>query len=117
MATKETENILRIKQGDQYQLPVKISLNGEEITSEYLFLLSSIEFTFEGLAPILVDVNESFLAGENVFLLPLTQEQTFQLEDGRTSLDIRVKFTNGEIVGIKTMLKVKIVDALSETMI
>ena len=47
--------------------------------------------------------------------VPLTQEETFALEEGDSiSLDVRAAFADGSVVGTKVMQKIKVLDALSE---
>ena len=54
--------------------------------------------------------------GENgVFLVPVTQRETFALEEGgQISFDVRVAFIGGDVVGAKTMASIRVADALSE---
>ena len=47
--------------------------------------------------------------------MPLTQADTFSLEEGElVEFDARVHFTGGAVVGLKKKLRVKVYDALSE---
>ena len=48
------------------------------------------------------------------FLLPLTQEETFALPPGAAlPLDVRVKFTGGDVLGCVRMGAVAVCDAIS----
>ena len=50
-----------------------------------------------------------------MFLVPLSQTETFALEDGDTvSLDVRVEFPGGDVIGTRTMEQIRVLDALSE---
>ena len=52
---------------------------------------------------------------DGAFLMPLTQADTFSLEDGETvEFDARIHFVGGAVVGLKKKLRVMVCDALSE---
>ena len=107
------ETIPCIKQGDAYDLRIALELNGEALTAEDLPLLHCVEFMLgDGLRRVWPEEG-GFLGG--AFLMPLTQADTFSLEDGETvAFDARVHFTGGAVVGLKKKLRVKVYDAISE---
>ena len=103
-----------IKQGDAYCVPVELFLNGTKLTEADLPLLEEIEFTLGGCVSVRVDAAAGYSAALGAFLLPLTQEQTFALDAGQTELDVRVQWRDGNVLGIREMLKIKVADAASE---
>ena len=108
-----TQTIPCIKQGDAYDLHVALALNGETLTAEDLPLLRCVEFMLGDGVRRIWPQDCSF--AEGAFLVPLTQADTFRLEeDARAEFDVRVHFTGGGVVGIKKKLSVAVCDALSE---
>lgn len=108
-------NTYLIKQGDAYAVPVRVKLDGATLTAEDITIIDSVEFTLGEYFRKLYPDEVVFDAQEGLFLVPVTQEETFAMEEGeRVSFDVRVKFTSGDVIGTKTMEKIKIVDALSE---
>lgn len=107
------ETIPCIKQGDAYFIPVELYFNGDRITAEEVPLLEVIEFTFGDLAPMKFDPADIYDTTVGAFLVPLTQEQTFGLEDGKVLVDCRVQFLGGDVVGVTKMMRIFVRDALS----
>ena len=107
------ETIPCIKQGDAYDLRIALELNGEALTAEDLPLLHCVEFMLgDGVRKVWPEEG-GFLNG--TFLMPLTQADTFSLEDGETvEFDARIHFVGGAVVGLKKKLRVMVCDALSE---
>lgn len=107
------EMIPCIKQGDAYDLRIALDLNGEALTAEDLPLLHCVEFMLgDGVRKVWPEEG-GFLNG--AFLMPLTQADTFSLEDGETvEFDARIHFVGGAVVGLKKKLRVMVCDALSE---
>ena len=94
------ETIPCIKQGDAYDLRIALDLNGEALTAEDLPLLHCVEFMLgDGVRKVWPEEG-GFLNG--AFLMPLTQADTFSLEDGETvEFDARIHFVGGAVVGLK----------------
>ena len=107
------ETIPCVKQGDAYDLRIALDLNGEALTAEDLPLLHCVEFMLgDGVRKVWPEEG-GFLNG--AFLMPLTQADTFSLEDGETvEFDARIHFVGGAVVGLKKKLRVMVCDALSE---
>ena len=107
------ETIPCVKQGDAYDLRIALDFNGEALTAQHLPLLECVEFMLgDGVRKVWPEEG-SFRDG--AFLMPLTQADTFSLEDGETvEFDVRVHFTGGAVVGLKKKLRVMVCDALSE---
>ena len=107
------ETIPCIKQGDAYDLRIALDLNGEALTAEDLPLLHCVEFMLgDGVRKVWPEEG-GFLNG--AFLMPLTQADTFSLEDGETvEFDARIHFVGGAVVGLKKKLRVMVCDARSE---
>ena len=107
------EMIPCIKQGDAYDLRIAPDLNGEALTAEDLPLLHCVEFMLgDGVRRVWPEEG-GFVDG--AFLMPLTQTDTFSLEDGETvEFDARIHFVGGAVVGLKKKLRVMVCDALSE---
>lgn len=112
----ETNTIPTIKQGDAYSLRVPLKLDDEAVTAEDLPLLHCVEFMLGDEIRKVWPDDGTFSDGS--FLVPLTQEETFALEEGtRVEFDVRVHFIGGAVVGLKKKLKVKVYDAISEVIL
>ncbi len=104
-----------IKQGDAYALPIRVSVDGEPITAADLALIESVEFMVGEDIRKVYPQDVAFDSETGVFLVPLSQTETFALEDGDTvSLDVRVEFPGGDVIGTRTMEQIRVLDALSE---
>lgn len=105
----------RIKQGDAYSLPVDIWLNGEPIS---IADVSEVEFVFGDGLRKLYPGDVPYSTADAVFYLPLTQDETFAFPaDSAITLDIRVKFNGGNVIGIQRMIGVSVADATSEVVL
>ena len=102
-----------IKQGDAYAVQVSLTFNGEPIVYSDLDLIEEIEFTFGELAPMRFKPKDIYNTTIGAFLVPLTQKQTFMLEDGKILVDCRVQFWGGDVVGVSRMVRVFVREALS----
>lgn len=102
-----------IKQGDAYDVQVSLTFNDEPIGASNLDLIEEIEFTFGDLAPMKFDPADIYNPDVGAFLVPLTQEQTLGLEDGKTLVDCRVQFLGGDVVGVTQMARIFVRDTLS----
>lgn len=104
---------IKIKQGDAYKIPVEIILNGTVIAiadvERVEFMLGSIRKTYPE--------NVEFDAGSGMFNLPLTQSESLGMPVGAVSLDIRVKFSGGDVQGLERPITIPVVDAVSEQVI
>lgn len=87
--------MIKILQGDAVVLPVKLTLNGDAVTGDDVesvrFSISSLVKTYPG------EVTYSDTGQQ--FLLPLSQEETFELLPGDTRIIIRPKFKDLSVVG------------------
>ena len=55
---------------------------------------------------------------DGCFYLPLTQAETFAFPaNGTVTLDIRVKFVGGDVVGVQRMESFAVADATSEVIL
>lgn len=106
-----------LKQGDACSIPVHLYFNGEEIGAETLVLLEEIEFALGDLDPVRLRASDAFNTAMGCFLLPVTQEQTILLEEGGTTLDVRVRFRGGNVLGVKRKGKMNVADATSEVVL
>lgn len=105
----------KIKQGDAYALPIQIRLNGELIGVEDV---EAAEFCLGDGLRKLYPGDVSYEAGDNTFYLPLTQSDTFSFPaNGYVSLDIRVKFTGGDVIGVLRPETLAVYDAASEVVL
>ena len=102
---------IKIKQGDQYPIPVSLFFNDEIINPEDI---SAVEFVIGGYRK-LYPGEVTYDSDENVFIVPLTQEETFSWEaDSSVEFDIRIKFTGGSVVGLPRLINISVIDASSE---
>lgn len=105
---------LIIKQGDQYKLPVGLSLDGVDITEGTLYAVDTVEFYLaDNLLEYRADSTGQVTFDGGDFLLPLTQAMTFALRSAPVPLDIRVKFADGDVCGLEEPLKVTVAEARS----
>lgn len=104
-----------IKQGDAYALPIRVSIDGEPVAERDLVLIRSVEFMIsEDIRKVYPD-EAAFDRENGVFLVPVTQKETFALEEGGTiRVDVRVEFSGGDVIGTHTMQALQVLDALSE---
>lgn len=84
-------------QGDQYKLPIKLmDADGTFVTLEEIKDLE----VFVGMAGKMLSKGEiEFEPIENVFYVSLTQQETFMMR-GDVSVQARVLFLNGDVVGV-----------------
>ena len=106
---------IRIKQGDEYSLPVLIRLNGEPVdVSEVV----EVEFTLGNGVRKTFPQEVQYNSADGCFYLPLTQEETFAFPaNGSMTLDIRVKFSGGDVIGVQRMESIAVADASSEVIL
>lgn len=98
-----------IKQGDAYSIPVKLTLNGEEILPENVEL---VEFMLG--SRIRRVYPDEVSCDDGAFYFPLTQAETLGLAAGLTlPLDVRVKFAGGNVIGTLRAAQVTVADAVS----
>lgn len=102
----------KVKQGDQYALPVRLWANKDVVDPDEIEVA---EFMIGGERHLYPTGDVTYDAVSRSFLVPMTQEQTFAYEAGSMiDVDLRVKFTGGDVVGAKRMDQISIVDAISE---
>ena len=105
----------KIKQGDAYALPIQIRLNGELINADDV---DTVEFTLGEALRKLYPGDVTYEPGDNTFYLPLTQADTFSVPaNGSVTLDIRVKFTGGDVIGVLRPDALAVYDATSEVVL
>lgn len=106
---------IKIKQGDAYKLPLELKFNGEllaisDIETVEVYIGPDIRKTYPG------DID--YDAGSQKFYVPFTQDETFSLEaNSGVSVDIRVKFSGGDVIGIQRMITLAVYDATSEVVL
>ena len=107
--------VIRIKQGDQYSIPIALKLNGEDIDINDI---AEVEFTFgNGLRKVFPQ-EVQYNSADNCFYLPLTQDETFEFPaNGAVTLDTRVKFVGGNVIGAQRMDSAAVADATSEVVL
>lgn len=105
----------KIKQGDSYKLPLKLTIGGEliaiqDIQTVEVYIGSDIRKTYPG--------EIEYGAGDQMFYIPITQDETFSLEaNSGVSVDVRVKFTGGDVIGVYRMATLAVYDATSEVVL
>lgn len=104
-----------IKQGDACAIPIRVSIDGEPVTERDLVLIESVEFMISEDIRKVYPQDVLFDGESGIFLVPVTQEETFALEEGDSiRVDVRVAFSGGDVAGTRTMERLDVVDALSE---
>ncbi len=101
-----------IKQGDAYGIPLEIQLNGEVLHAEDVEKVEVfVGDNIRKLYPSEITYNDTL----SCFIVPVTQEETFELPEGETiRVDVRVQFPGGMVRGVIDELKAKVADAISE---
>lgn len=103
-----------IKQGDQYKLPVGLSLDGVAVAKGTLYAVDTVEFYLaDNLLEYRADGTGQVTYENGDFLLPLTQQMTFALRSAPVPLDIRMKFLDGDVIGLDEPIKVTVAEARS----
>ena len=85
----------------------------EPITEDELPLIEEIEFTFDDLEPQSYEPASIYNATLGKFLVPMSQEQSFWMGHGTTTLDCRVQFRGGDVVGVKSKSRIRVREANS----
>lgn len=102
--------MVAIKQGDSYYLPVSVTLDGNALELE---AIACAEFYLEGRRK-LYPGEVSYDAMTQTFQIQLSQEETFAwVANKAVTLDIRLKFTNGDVIGLPKPLSINVSRALS----
>lgn len=112
-----TTDLPIIKQGDDVYLQVTLYFNGAAITANELPLLDEIEYCFEYENPRKIKAADAWNDTLGLFLLPVSQENSFALEDGRTDIDVRVKFLGGNVLGVRRKDRMRVLEANSTEVI
>jgi len=90
-----------IMQGDQYDLTFSLTVNNEELDID---TISKIQFKVGNLLKTYEANNENnevtYNSEDKLFYFPLTEEETFALDNSSVDVEIRVKFTNNTIKGL-----------------
>lgn len=106
---------IRIKQGDAYAVPVQVRLNGELINADDV---ETVEFCVGDGLRKLYPGDVTYEPGNNTFYLPLSQSETFAFPaNGSVTLDVRVKFTGGDVIGVLRPDAFSVYDATSEVVL
>ena len=90
-------------------------LNGELINADDV---EAVEFCVGDALRKLYPEDVSYEPGNNTFYLPLTQQETFAFPaNGSVALDVRVKFTGGDVIGVLRPDAFAVYDAASEVVL
>lgn len=112
-----SSNLPIIKQGDDVYLQVTLYFNGDAITANELPLLDEIEYCFEYERPRKIKAADAWNDTLELFLLPVSQQDSFALEAGRSDIDVRVKFLGGNVLGVRRKDKMRVLEANSTEVI
>lgn len=102
-----------IKRGDSYTVPIALTSESDPIALEDV---DHIDFTFA--SPCAEPLRKSYPGAvtwdsENTeFLFPFTSDETAAFRPGILFYDVRVFFTSGEVIGLKPIGSVTVIDAL-----
>lgn len=103
---------MKIKRGDACALAVHVQLDSQAVDVDSV---ETAEFCLGGAMRKLYPGEVEYSGQEAAFLLPLTQEETFALPANTAlPLDVRVKFTTGEVLGSTRMGAVAVCGTISE---
>lgn len=96
-------------------MPIQVRLNGELINADDV---ETVEFCVGDALRKLYPEDVSYEPGNNTFYLPLTQQETFAFPaNGSVALDVRVKFTGGDVIGVLRPDAFAVYDAASEVVL
>ncbi len=82
-------------QGDQYRVSLHLTMNGEPVIGE---VVENMEVMLGNLRKTKADGSITYDALEQVWLISLTQEDTFLLR-GNVKVTVRCKFGSGDVIG------------------
>ncbi len=117
MSECSCEALPRIKQGDECCIGATVYFNGAAVTANELDLIDEIEYCFADDVPKTVRASEAWSAALGMFLLPVTQAQSFLLAAGHTNLDLRVKFFGGSVLGARQRRRMRVLPSNSTEVI
>lgn len=102
---------MKIKQGDECVIPVRININGAPVPIEDV---EAVEFR-SGDVRKLYPKDVTYDAESQYFQMRLLQEDTLTFPaDDAVQFDVRVKFKGGTVIGTQKVTVFVTVDALSE---
>lgn len=99
-----------IMQGDQYEKPLKILINKEEVPCEQI---DDIEVVISNCTKSMRKGHLYYSTELQAWLLQLSQEDTFAMHEGKQTFQVRVKLLNGEVIG-RVLPDIKIVRSRSK---
>jgi hypothetical protein len=86
---------LNLHQGNTYELPIKLTIDGTALTSEDV---TTVEVSFETREGVLIKkYPDEATYNEGAFIIPLTQEETFAMS-GNLAYKARVLLADGKTV-------------------
>lgn len=89
---------MMFQEGNTYSLEIPLTLGGEELNINDVSL---VEFMFEDIRKVYgEDADVTYDNNKKCFIVPLTQEETFELsENNIIKYQARVKFTDDTVMG------------------
>ena len=104
-----------IKRGDAYTIPIGLTADGDAIAIEDV---ERVRFAFAspGREPLAKEYpgEVTYDSEDGTFLFPVTQEETYALRAGVLLYDVKVCFAGGDVIGLKPVGAITVVDALEE---
>ena len=101
---------MALKKGDTYNLPITLSISGSILGIDGV---DTVEFMFDTIRKVYSDTSEDGVTFDtDHFIVPLTQEETFSLQDKQARYQARVKFDTGEVKG-SPIKKCNVYDSIS----
>lgn len=83
-------------QGDQYRVPLQLTLNGEIVTDE---IVENVEVMLGNIRKTKEENVVTYDALQEAWLISLTQQDTFLLR-GSIKVTVRCKFNSGDVIGV-----------------
>lgn len=91
--------ILTIMQGDQYRIPLEISIDGAPIDDQSV---DDIEIVIGSVCKSMVKGDVTYSASDKVFLFPITQAETFRFTPSVYDMQARIKPKgSSDVVGVQ----------------
>ena len=103
---------MEIYQGDAFDIPITLSMDGITITPD---ILSELEITFDTITKRL---SKRSILFDNEFIFPLTQQETLRLSPGKYYMHARIKILeSNEVFGLRLDPEIIVLPSASKEVI
>ena len=103
---------IKIMQGDQYPIPITITDQAGTIITDVE--VRDVEIIIGNYRKTMPEI--TFNAETGAWEFPLTQQETFRFNSQNARVQVRVAFSNGDVVGVETECIVVVRSASKEVL-